>query len=228
MDPVVLSDLIHDYFEGLCAAVEAEGGMVAEFIGDAILALFGAPQAQSDHADRAVAAALAIDAFASRFSALQHGRGIPFGITRIGVHCGFAMVGNIGTRKRLKYGALGDLLNTGSRLEGLNKVIGTRICVSGDVAREAARYRFRAIGSFVVKGRHEAIEVCEPVDPRFHQPDRIARYEEVVELLRAGHTDAPALLAALHDEDPEDVVVAFHRKRLNAGDGGMLIVMLEK
>ena len=86
---------------------------------------------QADHADRAVAAALDIDKFANQFIIDQAARGVEFGHTRIGVHTGFAFVGNVGTKQRLQYTALGDMLNTGSRLEGLNKTIGTRICLLG-------------------------------------------------------------------------------------------------
>jgi adenylate cyclase len=78
---------------------------VTEFLGDGVVAFFGAPHQHPDHADRAVSAALAIDQFASRFSAEQKSRGVEFGHTRIGVHTGTAMVGNIGARVRLKYGA---------------------------------------------------------------------------------------------------------------------------
>jgi adenylate cyclase len=123
VEPEFLASVCNDYFDGVCAAIFAEGGMVNEFIGDAVLAFFGAPLDQPDHADRAVSAALRVDAFARRFSAEQQARGIHFGRTRIGIHSGIAIVGNVGTRSRLKYSALGDMLNTGSRLEGLAKNI---------------------------------------------------------------------------------------------------------
>ena len=149
IEPEIVAALLSEYFAGACAAIFANGGLVYEFIGDAVLAFFGAPQEQSDHADRAVSAALALDAFAYGFSKVQRARGVDFGITRIGVHTGVALVGNIGTPERLKYTALGDMLNTGSRLEGLNKVIGTRICVSGETVRQSERHRFRPIGDFI-------------------------------------------------------------------------------
>jgi adenylate cyclase len=228
MDPVVLTEIVNDYFEGVCGVVDAEGGMVTGFAGDGVLALFGAPLDQPDHADHAVTAALAIDAFARGFAAQQHERGVPFGVTRIGVHCGEAMVGNIGSQSRLRYSALGDVLNTGSRLEGLNKLIGTRVCVSGEVVAEARRHMFRPIGSVVVRGRQEAVEVFEPIDPQLHQPDRLTSYEAAFGALRANAPQAVARLAALAAADPADPLVAFHRRRLEAGESGTVIVMAEK
>jgi adenylate cyclase len=228
IEPEFLAAICNDYFEGVCTAVFNEGGMVTEFVGDAVLAFFGAPHVQADHADRAVSAALAIDEFAQRFSVEQKARGIDFGHTRIGVHTGTAMVGNFGTRARLKYGSQGDLLNTGSRLEGLNKTIGTRICVSGEVVRKTRRHSFRPIGGFVVKGRQGATEVFEPIDPRFSDADEIDRYRMAFRALEAGQPEAGELFEAMHREKPDDPCVAFHYRRLLAGETGTLIIMTEK
>jgi adenylate cyclase len=228
IEPEFLAAICNDYFEGVCGAVFKEGGMVTEFVGDAVLAFFGAPNEQADHADRAVSAALAIDEFAQRFSAEQKARGINFGHTRIGVHTGTAMVGNIGTRARLKYGAQGDLLNTGSRLDGLNKTIGTRICVSGEAVRRTRRHSFRPIGAFVVKGRQGSTEVFEPIDPRFSDADEIDRYRVAFRVLEAARPEAAQLFEALHREKPDDPCVAFHYRRIGAGETGTLIIMAEK
>jgi adenylate cyclase len=228
IEPEFLATICNDYFDGVCAAIFEQGGMVNEFIGDAVLAFFGAPHEQPDHPDRAVGAALGIDAFACRFTAEQQARGICFGHTRIGVHTGIAMVGNVGTRSRLKYSALGDMLNTGSRLEGLNKTIGTRICVSGEIVRNARRHRFRPIGSFVVKGRQGATDVFEPVDAGDQHGDCADRYEAAFRALQAGLPEGAERFAELHREYPEDPCVAFHCRRLAAGEAGTLIVMTEK
>ena len=228
MEPEFLADLLNAYFEGVCAAIFEQEGLVNEFAGDGVLAFFGAPHEQPDHADRAVAAALGVDAFADRFSREQKARGIDFGHTRIGVHSGISMVGNIGSRARLKYSAQGDLLNTGSRLEGLNKTIGTRICVSGEVVKRARRHRFRPIGSFVVKGRHGATDVFEPLNPRDQHGDLVDRYEAAFRALETGQPEAADRFAVLHREYPEDPCAAFHCKRLAAGETGTLIVMTEK
>jgi len=228
MDPEVLADLTNDYFEGVCKAIFDQGGLATEFSGDGVQAFFGAPQEQADHADRAVAAALEVDAFACRFSAEQRDRGVNFGHTRIGVHTGTAMVGNIGTRARLKYSAQGDVLNTGSRLESLNKTTGTRICVSGEIVGKAQHHRFRPIGSFVVKGRQTVTDVFEPLAAEGLEEDRIARYEAAFRMLMAGLSEAPQQFAALSRDYPDDPCIAFHYRRLAAGEKGTLIVMTEK
>jgi adenylate cyclase len=228
MDPEFLATVCSFYFEGVCAAVFKEGGMVNEFVGDAVLAFFGAPHEQADHADRAVSAAMAIDEFAQRFSAEQKARGVNFGHTRIGVHTGTAMVGNIGTRARLKYGAQGDMLNAGARLDGLNKTVGTRILASGDTVRKTLRHTFRPVGTFVVKGRQGGTEVFEPLDPRTCDAAWADRYRAAFGALEADRPEAAPTFEALHHERPDDPCVAFHCRRLGAGETGTVIVMTEK
>jgi adenylate cyclase len=228
MEPDALAALCSDYFEGVCAPILEQGGIVTEILGDGVVALFGALDQQPDHADRAVSAALAIDEFALRFSGEQQAHGIEFGRTRIGVHTGTAMVGNIGAHARLKYGAQGDVMNIGGRLDTLNKTIGTAICVSGDTVRKARRHCFRPIGAFVVKGRHGATDVFEPQDPRFCDADRLDRYRVAFSALEAGRPEAVKLFEALHRETPYDACVAFHHGRLAAGETGAMIIMTEK
>jgi adenylate cyclase len=228
MAPETLAALLNEYFAGACSAVFEHGGLVYEFIGDAILSFFNAPHEQADHADRAVDAAMALDRFACTFSAAQRRRGIDFGTTRVGVHTGVAFVGNIGTPARLKYTALGDMLNTGSRLEGLNKVIGTRICVSGETVAKSRRHVFRPVGDFVVKGRHSSVEVFEPVTEHIERRHNLERYGAAYRALAAGDNDAAERFAALRRDDPDDRCVAFHCRRLADGQAGTLIVMSEK
>jgi adenylate cyclase len=227
MEPETVAALLNQYFAGACQAIFANGGLVYEFIGDAILAFFGAPHDQPDHPDRAVSAALALDAFAIRFSTEQRARGIDFGLTRIGVHTGVALVGNVGTPNRLKYTALGDMLNTGSRLEGLNKAIGTRICVSGETANRSRQHNFRLVGDFIVKGRHSPIPVFEPIHHEDVPSERISRYQAAVRHNGCVET-AAAQFDALHREFPDDPCIWFHCRRLAEGERGTLIVMAEK
>ncbi len=227
--PAQVAALLHDYFDGVTSAIMESGGLISDFLGDGLLALFGAPQIQNDHADRAVTAALRIDEFASRFMAEQQAHGINWGATRIGVHSGMAMVGNIGTRNRLKYGAIGDVLNTASRVEGLNKRIGTKIAVSGDTAARCARHRFWPLGEFVLLGRRAALSVSTPLTPdQCADEEGIKRYEIACEALRNGHPEAEALFRALRRDYPDDPCIAFHCARLAAGETGFEVVMSEK
>ncbi len=228
IDPERLATILNEYLEGVCAAIFANGGLVNAFLGDGVLAFFGAPHAQPDHADRAVSAAFDIDRFAQRFSAEQRANGRNFLHTRIGIHTGFAFVGNVGSHQRLQYTALGDILNTASRLEGLNKAIGTRICVSGDIAKTITRYRCRPIGAFIVKGRHGATEVFEPINPEHYAPEWIERYDAAYSALAAAEPEGWSLIERLHVENAEDPCVEFHIRRLAAGETGILTEMHEK
>lgn len=227
MDPEELSVLLNGYFAGACDAIFQHGGLVYEFIGDAILAFFGAPHDQPDHADSAIDAALAIDAFAYPFCLAQREKGIPFGVTRIGVHTGVALVGNIGAPSRLKYTALGDTLNIGSRLEGLNKTIGTRICVSGQTVRQSRRHSFRPIGDFVVKGRQGSISVFDPIAPASNRVPNPA-YQAAFDALASSDPAAATLFTDMHRQYPDDPCVAFHYHRLRNGEQNTLIAMTEK
>jgi adenylate cyclase len=224
MDAAKVAHLLGDYFEALTEAVVPHGGLVNDFIGDGMLVLFGAPMRQPDHADRAVAAALAMDAAAEAFSARLAAQGTPWGQTRIGVHTGVALVGNIGTRGRLKYGALGDTLNTASRVEDLNKHFGTRLCVSGETAERCTRHRFRPLAEVVVKGRQSAMPILVP------QRDEPAPLLEGYAAAHAALASGAALAAfqALHQAFPDDLPTAFHAHRLAEGASGTVVVMREK
>ena len=227
LDAATVAGLLGDYFGVLTDVVVQNGGLVNDFIGDGLVVLFGAPMHQQDHADRAVAAALAMDEAAQRFSAALAARGIGWGHTRIGVHTGMALVGNIGTRGKLKYGALGDTLNTASRVEGLNKYIGSRVAVTGETAAQCRRQAFRPVGDIIVKGRKNAIAILAPVFPA-DPPALLARYAEAYTALSQEKSEAAELFAALHRDFPADAPAAFHAGRLAAGENGVLVVMQEK
>ena len=142
------------------------------------------------------------------------------------------MVGNIGTTNRLKYGAIGDVLNTASRVEGLNKRIGTKIAVSGDTAAQSIRHRFWPLGDFVLLGRRAALPVATPLTPdQCADEEGIRRYETACEALRNGQPEAEALFRELRRDYPDDPCVAFLLcRRLAAAleTLGFEIVMSEK
>ena len=152
-DPVRVVKLLNAYLDGVTQAVFAFEGTVVKILGDAVYAMFGAPVEQEDHASRAVGCALQIDAFARRFEAEQKAEGIPLGITRIGVNTGSAIIGNFGGALFFDYTAHGDAINVAARLEGANKPLGTRICVSATTVAEIPDFRGRPVGELVLKGK---------------------------------------------------------------------------
>jgi adenylate cyclase len=168
-----------------------------------------------------------MDEAGQRFSAELAARGIEWGHTRIGVHTGVALVGNIGTRGKLKYGALGDSLNTASRVEGLNKYIGSHVAVSGETVAKCRRQAFRPVGDIIVKGRKNAVPILVPVSPA-DPPALLVRYAEAYAALSQKKPEAAELFAALHHDFPADAPAAFHAGRLAAGESGVLVVMQEK
>jgi class 3 adenylate cyclase len=228
MDARMLAGMLNEYFNGMCGIIFKHGGTVDKFIGDAVFAIFGAPRPQKDHQRRAVACALELDQFSQTFLGDQIAKDRRFGLTRIGVHSGWANVGNFGSDERFEYTALGDAVNTASRLEGLNKYFGTRICISGATARRCRRQPFRPLGSIVLKGKTEPIDVFEPLTGERAGSDYIQTYRKAYALLAEGNGAADGLLKALREADPDDGCVAFHLERIAEGVRSSFIEMAEK
>src|SRR3954469_3220610 len=145
----VLGALLNEYVGGMTDVVFAHEGTVAKIIGDAIQVLFNAPGDQPDYARRAVDCAHDLDAWAEEFRRRWKEKDIKFGATRIGVHAGPALVGNFGGSRFFDYTAYGDTINTAARLEGANKLLGTRICVSAAVADGTDAFQGRPVGDLM-------------------------------------------------------------------------------
>jgi class 3 adenylate cyclase len=228
MDAAELSSTLNRYFNGMCEIVFRHDGMVDKFIGDAVFAIFNAFEDQPDHTQRAVQCALELDQFAEGFLEAETARGKKFGMTRIGVHTGFASIGNFGSSTRHEFTALGDAVNTASRLEGLNKYFGTRVCVSAAAATRCPDQKFRALGQIVLKGKTEAIEVFEPLDTARAASPYMTTYARAYDFMTRNSPEAYRLLAELAGTNPDDLCVALHLERVSSGAGGTRIVMDEK
>lgn len=228
-DPLTLAPILNAYFEGVCTAILDHGGLVVEFVGDGVQAIFGAPAEQPDHAARAIACARAIDRFVEGFRAAQPPEAPRFGHTRIGVHTGTAMIGNFGSTRRLKYAALGDVVNTTSRIEGLNKFFGTRIAISEATRLSAGETGLRPLGRFVLKGRVGTLDIFELLDAEALASARIEGFRAAYADLEAGRADeAAAAFERLREAYPDDGCIAFYAERLARGERSPVIVMTEK
>ncbi|MGD0144161.1 MAG: adenylate/guanylate cyclase domain-containing protein [Rhizomicrobium sp.] len=228
IDSKDLARILNAYFEGVTAVVLHHDGMLDKFIGDAVFAIFNAPVDLPNHADHAVRCALEIDEFSEKFRKAQNAAGIDMGITRIGVHTGAAVIGNFGSTSRFNYTAHGDAVNTAARLEGLNKEFGTHICVSGATKIHCDGIDFRPIGSVVLKGKVQAVDVWEPLHPGAMSPDQLERYREAFSRLHEPSGEALELLEGLAAELPNDPCVRHHVRHLRKGLRGMDLVMTEK
>ena len=166
-DPAALVRDLNQYFESSVQAIQSRGGMVDKFMGDGIMALFGVPLEDPDHSLHAVEAAVGMVDGLERLKVEFEARGVvPFQIG-IGVHCEEAIVGNVGSSKRMEYTAIGDVVNTAARIEYLTRRLDVGILISGDVFSEiSSKPESEAFvmvnrGMEPVKGRKAAVEVYE-------------------------------------------------------------------
>lgn len=165
LSAVETAALLNDHFALLAACIEAEGGTIDKFIGDGLMAFWGAPEEQPDHAARAVRAALAIRVAVADDNRRRAAAGLPTLSLRIGLHDGAAIVGNIGAPGRINYTIVGDTVNVASRLEQMGKQMDARsddqdvrILASDDTVA-AAGVEGDSVGSQPVRGRHDAVTV---------------------------------------------------------------------
>ena len=163
LEPEALVEQLGEYFEAMSAALRRQPpGTLDKFIGDSIMAFWGAPMPNADHAVTACRAALACQ---DELQALQEKwkqQGKPLFHQRIGINSGEVIVGNMGSASRLNYTVVGDTVNTASRFEGLNKLYGTRIII-GESTRALVQDRFvaRPLDFVSVKGSARGVRIYE-------------------------------------------------------------------
>jgi adenylate cyclase len=162
LDPAALLQVLNQFFTEVVTAVEAEGGVVKQFTGDGVMALFGAPQASADHVERAARAALGIVERVARLNLLLLSGGAPPLQIGIGVHTGEVIAGLIGPDARVEYGVVGEPVNLASRIESLTKDLKATILVSREIAaRLGPWFVLGRTAVLPVKGRTDPIEVVE-------------------------------------------------------------------
>lgn len=161
-DPAALLQLLNQFFTEVVAAVEAEGGVVKQFLGDGVMALFGAPQPCADHAQRAVRAALGIVNRLHGLNEQLQGRGLAVLQIGVGIHSGSVVAGLIGPDSRMEYGVVGDAVNLASRIEALTKDLHATILVSKEISAQLGpAFRLGRTAVLPVKGRKRSVDVVE-------------------------------------------------------------------
>lgn len=223
MSPEAVLPVVNEYITGMTQVVFEHGGTVDKIVGDAVHAMFGAPLDQTDHAQRGVRCALALDDFAENFRIRLQENDVAYGVTRVGVHTGSAVVGNFGDENYFNFTAYGDSVNTAARLQDANKHLGTRICTSAETVSRVAGFQGRAIGMLMLKGKSNGIEAFEPMRKNLAVSESMVAYTRAFEALRAGSTEAPKLFASLVADHGEDPLAVFHLQRLLAGQNDISI-----
>ncbi len=224
LPPETLGELLNQYLEAMTDVVFTHGGLLDKYIGDAVMAFWGAPADAPDHAIRCCHAALDMRVELERLNVGWHEAGLPQIGIRIGINTGDAIVGNFGSSRRFSYTAVGDDVNLASRLETLNGTYGTGILISAWTRRAIGdEFLCREVDHTRVKGRAERVTVYELLGRRRDDVDgRLARavavYEEALDAYRReALTEAETRLEGLAAADPDDRVVALLLARCREG-----------
>ncbi len=221
--PEVLGELLNEYLGTMTDAVFAHEGLLDKYIGDGLMAFWGAPVAAPDHATRACRAALDMLAALEQLKVRWRLVGLPLIDIRIGINSGEGIVGNFGSSRRFSYTAVGDDVNLASRLEGLNAAYGTRVLVSEETRRAIGEeFVCREIDRGLVKGRTTPVTFHELLGRRADDrlgnlARRAAAFEAASADARGGAREAAIrALTALSAEAPDDGAVASLLDRCRA------------
>ncbi len=219
LEPEALSDFLNEYLTPMTDLVMEDSGMLDKYIGDAVMAVYGAPIYLDDHAMRACGTALAMRSALGPLNASWASRDLPKIAIGIGINTGPMSVGNMGSEKRFDYTVMGDAVNLGARLESLTKAYKVNILV-GKATRDAAkeRFAFREIDGVRVIGRSAAARVYELCGTHetspFTEAD-LALFQSALEAYRAmDWQQAETLYAKFAQSHPEDGPTQTMRDRI--------------
>ena len=198
--PRELTQLMNEFLTPITAVIHRHRGTIDKYMGDAVMAFWGAPLRDADHAGNAVRAALEMVSGLQALRPAFRERGWPPIAIGVGIASGEMNVGNMGSRFRAAYTVLGDTVNLGSRLEGLTRKYGVDIIVSAATAAQVPDIAFRELDRVRVKGKKEPVAILEPLGPRSRQTEAqslaLARFAEALAHYRARAWDAAGTILA--------------------------------
>lgn len=237
LDPQQIVAVLNNYLSAMSNIIFAHKGTIDKFIGDAIMAIFGAPIPQKDHADRACSVALDMFRELKNVNEDNARNGYPPLSMGIGINTGDMTVGNIGSEKRFDYTVIGDAVNLGSRLEGLTKFFNVEIIVSSTTKNACVtnQFIFRELGSVQVKGKKESIRAYELLDPKFQQSDFrewFASWEKAMECMHRNNLkEALYALEQCEIIRPRDFATVYFKHRcescLNQPEDFDMVIKME-
>lgn len=220
LDPVELTQLMNEFLTPITRVIHENRGTIDKYMGDAVMAFWGAPLHDDEHAYHSVVAGLkmieALDALQPHFKS----KGWPEIKIGVGANSGPMNVGNMGSEFRMAYTVLGDTVNLGSRLEGLTKQYGVQFIVSEYTAVAAPQFEYRELDSVRVKGKQEPVRIYEPVakveDVSASEREELAAWVEALEAYRAQDwAQARATISRLVSEFEERLVYSTYLERIS-------------
>ncbi len=215
MKPVELKRFLNAYYETLFQALNEQGGTISDVVGDAVLALWVGPEPRVEQRLKACRAALDAMAAVERFNRQQPRYRLP---TRIGLHYGEICIGDVGAGEHYEYRAIGDVVNTATRIEGANKYLGTRLLVSREGLAGVDNMVTRELGRFRLAGKSRVIELFELLAHEQECPEAtrrlLAEYERAFSVFRRREWEAASrCFAKILQKYPEDGPSLFYLER---------------
>lgn len=208
LEPSVLKQFTNSYYEALFPPVRSRGGVVADVVGDAMLAIWATDCDRPELRQAACEAALEILEAVDDFNRTNlPERRLP---TRLGLHCGDLVLGHVGAADHFEYRAVGDIVNTTSRIEGLGKRLGTHALVSEEVVAGLDAVRVRPVGQFLLKGKTRPLSIAELIPKGGRDA---TRWERLCKAFAKG-------LAAFRDRDFNGALAHFEAIEHELGDDG--------
>jgi len=226
IEPEMVAKLLNRYLEMLSQVVLDHGGVIDKFVGDAVVAFWGAPISRPDDAERAAKAGYAIweagEEFRREVAAMDPD--LPrIGKTRVGLHYGEAVIGNFGGDTRIQYTALGDSMNTAARLEAANKSLQSSVMASREFAERSDLGWWREMGRIVLRGRSSPVEIMEPA-PDFPDEDRV-KLAEAAAIAVSNPEKARNIAEKVAASHPDDTALRNLVDRYNKlGEGGAYVL----
>jgi adenylate cyclase len=219
LTPAQLSDMLNDYLTPMTQIIYDRQGTIDKYIGDAVMAFWGAPVEDPDHASKAIDTGLAMLKALEELNESFRPKGYPDISIGVGINSGEVSVGNMGSRFRRAYTVLGDAVNLASRLEGLTKGYGVGLIVGEGTRDQAPGFRYMEVDRVRVKGKNEPVTIYQPIARSEvmdnETEERVAAFEQVLEFYRQQRWDeAEKALLALWNRQHGSKLYTLYLERI--------------